>query len=328
MSRDWGDETVVGGVAAQPPAAPFSAPAAPPGPRVILLDLARLCRPKQWAKNVFVLAPLLFSGALFDPRQWLLAGVALGCFCLLSSAVYCLNDALDAPTDRRHPRKRNRPVASGRVSAGAALALGALLVLTAAAVAWQALPKSFLLLGAAYLVNNVLYCWFLKHRAIVDVLCIAIGFVIRIIAGCVAIGVAPSSWVLVCGFSLALLLGFGKRRLEVAALANGAEFRPVLISYSAEKVNLLLGITSSMCLLSYMLYTVSPQTIALHKTDQLVYSVPFVAYGVFRYLLKVQEGKHDGPVEVLLKDPVFFLNGLLWVGSIVAILYLPGYLGL
>src|SRR5262249_28826534 len=151
-----------------------------------------------------------------------------------------------------------------------------------------------------------------------------IGFVVRIIAGCVAIGIGPSSWILVCGFSLALLLGFGKRRIELGAPANGTEFRPVLLSYSAEKLNLLLGITASMCLLSYRLYTVSPQTVGVHKTDKLVYTVPFVAYGVFRYLLKVQEGRHDGPVEVLLKDPVFFLNGLLWIGSIVLILYAPG----
>lgn len=321
MSRgDWRDETIVDGTPDRH--LPLPERSALPS-RSVLVDLVRLCRPKQWAKNSFVLAPLLFSGALFQPSQWLLASIAFGCFCLLSSAVYCLNDALDAKADRAHPRKRLRPVASGRVSVAAAVLLSVALVGSAVGIAWQTLPLYFLVFAALYVANSVVYCWVLKHRAIVDVLCIAIGFVLRILAGCAAIAVEPSSWIVVCGFTLALLLGFGKRRLEVGMLRQATEFRPVLLSYSVEKLNLMLGITCSMCLMSYLLYTVSPETMHLHHTNKLVYSVPFVAYGVFRYLFKVQEGQHDGPVEVLLKDPVFTLNGLLWIGSIVIILYAP-----
>lgn len=190
----------------------------------------------------------------------------------------------------------------------------------------MAVSLPLLLFGALYLANSLAYCLVLKYRVVVDVLAIALGFVLRLLGGCAAIGVEPSSWLLVCGFSLALLLGFGKRRLEVDGLERAAEFRPVLQSYSPEKLNLLLGITASMCLLSYMLYTVAPETVRVHHTDKLVYTTPFVAYGVFRYLLKVQEGQHDGPVEVVVKDWTFSLNVLLWVASVFAILWLSGSL--
>jgi 4-hydroxybenzoate polyprenyltransferase len=308
--------------------APATDPARPPSKAAAAVaDLARLCRPKQWAKNVFVLVPLVFSGSLVKPELWVPAAAALACFCLLSSAVYCLNDVIDAPADREHPRKRNRPVASGRVPAAAAVGLSLGLVASSAVVGRLLLPLPFLVFAGVYLGNSVAYCMGLKHRVIVDVILIAVGFVLRLLAGCAAIGVDPTSWVLVCGFSLALLLGFGKRRLEVGVLDRPTGFRPVLESYSPEKLNMLLGITSAICLLSYMLYTVAPETVRLHGTDKLVYTVPFVAYGVFRYLLKVQEGKHDGPVEVLMKDPVFAVNAVAWVLSIVAILYVPLWVG-
>jgi 4-hydroxybenzoate polyprenyltransferase len=278
-------------------------------PGSLALDLLRLCRPRHWTKNAFVLAPLVFSGATLQLTAVLHALTALLSFCLLSSAVYCWNDVLDAEADRRHPRKRTRPVAAGRVSRPAALALGLALTLAAAGLGLTVSRPLFLLLGGLYVASSLLYCAFLKYRVIVDVLSIAIGFVLRVLAGCAAIGVTPTSWILVCGFSLAMLLGFGKRRLELGAMNGSSEYRPTLQSYSAEKLNILLGVASSTCLLSYMLYTVSPQTIRLHGTENLVYTVPFVAYGIFRYIFKVQERKHDGPVEVLLADPVFALNG-------------------
>jgi decaprenyl-phosphate phosphoribosyltransferase len=286
-----------------------------------LRDIVTICRPRQWTKNVFVLAPVLFSESIGKPANLLSAGIAFVCFCLWSSSVYCLNDVLDAKADRQHPRKRNRPIPSGRVSSALATMLGIGLAVLGGIIAYQALPLPFLFFGSIYLANSVLYCLLLKHRVIVDVLSIAIGFVLRLLAGCAAINVEPTSWILVCGFSLAMLLGFGKRRLEVDAVSQASEFRPALQSYSIDKLNLVLGVTSSICLLSYMLYTVSPQTVQLHHTDKLVYTVPFVAYGIFRYIFKVQEGQHDGPVEVLLKDPIFAINGLLWLVTIIAVLY-------
>ncbi len=286
-----------------------------------LRDIVTICRPRQWTKNVFVLAPVLFSESVGKPANLLSAGIAFVCFCFWSSSVYCLNDVLDAKADRQHPRKRHRPIPSGRVSSALATMLGIGLAVLGGIIAYQALPLSFLFIGSIYLANSVLYCLLLKHRVIVDVLSIAIGFVLRLLAGCAAINVEPTSWILVCGFSLAMLLGFGKRRLEVDVVSQASEFRPALQSYSIDKLNLVLGVTSSICLLSYMLYTMSPQTVQLHHTDKLVYTVPFVAYGIFRYIFKVQEGQHDGPVEVLLKDPIFAINGLLWLVTIIAVLY-------
>jgi 4-hydroxybenzoate polyprenyltransferase len=269
-----------------------------------------------------VLAPVLFSESIGRPEALLQASLAFLCFCFWSSSVYCLNDLLDAKADRLHPRKCDRPIPSGRVAPSMAIVLGTGLASSACVIAVFALPLSFLVFGLVYLANSVLYCLLLKHRVIVDVLSISIGFVLRLLAGCAAISVAPTSWILVCGFSLAMLLGFGKRRLEIDAVSQSGDFRATLQSYSVDKLNLVLGITSSICLLSYMLYTVSPETVKLHHTTNLVYTVPFVAYGVFRYLFKVQEGHYDGPVEVLLKDPIFALNGFLWLATIVAVLYL------
>ncbi len=283
-------------------------------------DILVLCRPWQWVKNAFVLAPLLFSPSAWSPRAAGAAVVAAICFCLLSSGVYALNDVLDADTDARHPRKRTRPVADGRISRPLALGIAGLLTLASASIAVSYLDAPVLVYCGLYLVNNLLYSFVLRRRVLVDVMSVAIGFVLRLLAGCGAIGVPASSWLLVCGFSLAMLLGFGKRRVEIGGLAEPGEYRSTLRSYDITKLNMLLSITSSVCLLSYMLYTVAASTIALHGTDRLIFTVPFVAYGIFRYIFEVQEGRYDGPVEVFLRDPVFAFNGLLWVLSVVLIL--------
>jgi 4-hydroxybenzoate polyprenyltransferase len=282
-----------------------------------------LCRPRQWAKNVFVLAPLLFSeSVLRNTEEALHALAAFGCFCLASSAVYVFNDLLDVGVDRAHPRKRDRPLASGKVTPVDAVVVLALLLAGSAGLMWAALPPPFWVIACLYLGNSLFYCTWLKRHVIVDVVTIAIGFVLRLLGGCVAIGVTPSSWILVCGFSLALVLGFGKRRTEIEGLDGGTDYRPALQSYSAAKLDTLLAIATAVCLMSYILYTVAPETVARHQTSLLVYSVPFVAYGLFRYLFKVQEGKGDGPVDILSKDPVFAINAVLWVVCIVCLLYL------
>jgi decaprenyl-phosphate phosphoribosyltransferase len=292
----------------------------------VFVDLVVLCRPWQWVKNCFVLAPLLFSPGAWQPSAAGRSLLALLCFCLWSSSVYCLNDLLDAKKDSRHPRKQHRPIPSGRVPAHLAAGLAILLAVGTTLAAALLLPMPVFWIGVLYLANSLVYCLLLKHRVIVDVISIAAGFVLRLLGGCAAIAVPASPWLLVCGFTLALLLGFGKRRLELDGLQSPAGYRSTLESYDAVKLNMLLSITSSVCLLSYMLYTVAPHTVALHKTDRLVFTVPFVAYGIFRYLFKVQEGQFDGPVEVLAKDYVFALNGLLWALSVVVILWLSGSL--
>jgi 4-hydroxybenzoate polyprenyltransferase len=286
-----------------------------------LRDLVIVCRPQQWVKNVFVLAPLLFSETMFVSGKLVSLVVATGCFCLFSSAVYIINDLIDRSRDRVHPRKSKRPIASGRLSVGAAIVLLSVLLFVGIAAAALVLPRSFLVCSYLYLFNSIIYCLWLKQRVILDVIVISIGFVLRLLAGCAAIVVTPSSWLVVCGFCLAMVLGFGKRRTEVETLSNGAEHRLVLLSYSPAKCDSLLAISTAVCLVAYITYTQAPQTVAYHRTTNLVYTAPLVAYGLFRYMLKTQEGKGgDGPSEILISDWVFPATGLLWVGAVLLIL--------
>ncbi len=285
--------------------------------------LIRLMRPEQWTKNVFVLLPILFGhklGVTVVPPALL----AFACFCLLSSAIYCINDVFDAPADRLHPRKRLRPVASGVVGPSTAIAFAILLFVLAFSLSFL-LPVRFRWIACVYVANNFGYFLLFKRLVILDVLIVAIGFVLRILAGCAAVSIVASSWIIVCGFSLAMLLGFGKRRLELTADRVTPAYRHALESYDEAKLDTLMAITSSLCLMSYMLYTVSPETVARHQTDNLVYSVPIVAYGIFRFLFKVREGGHDGPDELLLKDPVFSLIVLVWLIMVAAILAWPHF---
>lgn len=288
--------------------------------RPSLRDVWELCRPKDWVKNVFVLVPLLFTNSLYEPAGLGAMLVACACFCLWSSAIYLVNDTLDAELDRRHPRKRRRPIASGRVRPGFALRLAFGLAAAAALLAAGCLPLPSLVIGGLYLGNSLAYCLGLKHKVIVDVLLIATGFVLRILAGCAAIDCQPSSWIIICGFSLALVLGFGKRRTEVVNLSQRRTFRPALASYDNAKLDVLLAVCCSICLLSYMLYTVASDTVAFHGTNKLLYTIPCVAYGLFRFVFKVQEGKGDSPTDILLRDRVLLLTGLTWTLSVVVIL--------
>ncbi len=252
----------------------------------IVSDLVVLCRPRHWLKNVFVVFPLLFSVSFVSPAKVLACAAAVACFCLLSSGVYAINDLLDAANDRQHPRKRERPIAAGRVHGGTAMALALSLIGSGLLLALLSLPPNFTVMAVVYVGNSLLYCFLLKHRVIVDVISIAMGFVLRLLGGCAAIGVEPSAWLLVCGFSVALLLGFGKRRTELANLGSQVDYRPVMISYDAPKLDVTLSVSCSCSLISYLLYTVAPETVALHGTKNLVYTVPFVAYGLFRYIFK------------------------------------------
>jgi 4-hydroxybenzoate polyprenyltransferase len=294
---------------------------APGRPFAAVRDWVSLFRPREWLKSGFVLAPFLFSQSPCNLPLLAQGLIACFCFCLLASAVYAVNDIVDAAADRVHPRKKHRPIASGAISPLAAGAGAFLLVGAALGLAVATLAPAFLLLAGLYVANSLAYCLFLKHRVILDVIVIAGGFVIRLLAGCVAIGVRPSSWLVACGFSLALVLGFGKRRMEIVGLRDGTRFRPALRSYDAAKLDTLSAIVTALTLVTYMLYTVAGDTVARHHTGNLIYTIPFVAYGLFRYLFKTQEGRGDDPTDVLLKDPVFALNGVLWVASVAAVLY-------
>ena len=289
----------------------------------ILVGLAGLARPKHWLKNSFVLAPLLCYPPTWTATNLFCIFTAFGCFCLWSSSVYAFNDTVDRHRDALHPRKCKRPIPSGAVSPTLAVLFSLFLSIAAIGAAHHLLSPAFLLVGMLYLANNLAYCLNLRNQVILDVMSIAAGFVLRIFGGCLAVGIMPSNWMIVCGFSLALLLGFGKRRLELGrTLENQNDCRKTLDSYPVEFLNILLGVSSMMCLTAYMLYTIAPETAAIHGTPYLIYSTPFVVYGVFRYSIRCIQGSGDGPVDVLTQDKAFMVNTAAWLGCVGLILFL------
>jgi 4-hydroxybenzoate polyprenyltransferase len=265
--------------------------------------LVRAMRPRQWIKNGFVLAPLLFGRRLTDPHAVWDGVLAVAAFSLLAGALYVVNDVLDAPCDRLHPEKRRRPIAAGLLSPSAALAGAAASILLALGISVR-LGTGFLLVAGAYSGLTLLYSTLLKSVVIVDVMAIAAGFVLRVVGGAAAVRVEASHWLLICTFVLALFLGFTKRRQElVQAAGAAASQRPVLGEYSIgllDQVNLVLMGTAVVC---YMLYAVAPETVARFGTDKLLYGTVFVFYGLMRYLLLLgRPGARENPGEMLLKD--------------------------
>lgn len=274
-------------------------------------------RPKQWVKNGFVAAPLVFADDLFDGPQFARAAVAVIAFCMASSATYLLNDVLDRDADRLHPRKRNRPVASGALSVQAALASSA--VLGAASVALSAvLGWRFVLCVVAYLAITLTYTLWMKHEVILDVMGIAAGFVVRVVAGCVAIDVQPSPWILICTGLLAMLLGFGKRRHEVLTLEGSerAAHRRVLSDYDVPFLDVMLVATATLTVAAYAAYTATGVT-----TTWMVLTLPVVTYGVIRYLwLLLQHNQGGSPTEIAWGDRPIQASVFLWVILSIAIL--------
>lgn len=267
-----------------------------------------LARPSHWLKNVFVLAGAFFAEDWRDPRVLFASGAAFVAFCLAASAVYCLNDALDAGEDRLHPRKRERPVASGRIPPMAAYACAAGLGAASLAVALAGgtrLPACLL----AYAIVNALYSRFLKRVVLVDVFCIASGFILRLLAGTWGIGVEPSEWFLLCTLNLSLFLGFSKRYAErIDPLRPLEEKREVLRNYSPEFLRSLLGITLAATLITYGLYTTSPRTALVHPHSKLIYTLPIAMFGLFRYLFLVMEkGFGENTVADVRKDNALLL---------------------
>ncbi|MGE0821074.1 MAG: decaprenyl-phosphate phosphoribosyltransferase [Candidatus Binatia bacterium] len=279
-------------------------------------------RPQQWVKNLTVLAPLLFSQQLFNPSDVASAFGAFALFCLLSSSIYVFNDICDREQDRLHPQKRHRPIASGQLSVRIAtrgLVVLATLALTASAFIGSAFV--FVLLG--YVGLNVLYTPWLKHQVILDVFAVATGFVLRVVGGAVAINVEISHWLLLCTSLLALFLGFSKRRHELLLLKEEAgAHREVLGEYDPQFLDMMIGIVTAATVMSYALYTVSEETVAKFHTRGLLLTLPFVLYGIFRYLYLVYHKDLGGdPTQVLLTDRPLIVNTLLWALTATVILY-------
>ena len=262
-----------------------------------------LLRPSHWVKNVLVLAGVFFAFEFTDTDVLWKVGLAFVAFCLASSAVYALNDVLDREADARHPRKRLRPVASGAVPVGAALALATACAMAALSLAAQA-GRPLFAVTALYLLINLAYSRWLKHVVLVDVFCIASGFLLRLLAGTTGIGIPPSKWFMLCTFLLSLFLAFSKRYAErVDAGQAAAEKRAVVEEYPPELLRVLLAVTLACTLMTYALYSVSAETVAIHGTTGLVYTVPLAAFVLFRYLwLVMRQGFGENLASELFRD--------------------------
>jgi 4-hydroxybenzoate polyprenyltransferase len=276
-----------------------------------LRDWVRLLRPAQWTKNLFVLAPLLFSGKGNEPEAMVAAVLALVAFCLLASAVYSFNDVADRESDRSHPTKRNRPVASGRITTSAAIGMAAGLIVAGIGLSW-AVSSRLALIAGAYLGLNLIYSFWIKHVVILDVFAIAAFFLLRLLGGSVAISVAPSIWLLICGGLLALYLGFAKRRHELMLLGgDSTSHRKVLGDYGPAFLDQMSVVLLAVTVVSYIMYTLSPERVAV-SGHLLTYSLVFVLYGVFRYLYLVHQRGGGSPTETLLTDRSLIIAVLLW----------------
>lgn len=273
-------------------------------------------RPKQWIKNLFVFLPLLFSGGLFKDAYLLGAGIAFILFILASCSAYLLNDVLDRREDKAHPVKSKRPIAQGRISVKLGLLLSLLFFLLAFAGSLLA-GKYLAVIIIAYVILNIAYTITIKHILILDVIAIAIGFELRVWAGALVIGIRPSIWLESCAFLLALFLGFAKRRGEIVFLESGAEqHRRVLAGYRSLLLDEFIIIVSGLTLLTYILYAIS-------RDACMVYTVPFVIYGILRYLYIIHNNKKSGdPTEILVSDKPLLIDLVLWFISILFILYL------
>jgi 4-hydroxybenzoate polyprenyltransferase len=280
-------------------------------------------RPRQWVKNLLVFAGLVFAQKMGDFSADLRALQAFLIFCLLSSAVYLLNDVLDREQDRLHPLKKNRPVASGALSPG--LCVRASLLCAAAGIAWSLAlgGAAFTAVGSSYLALSFLYSWRLKRVVIIDVMALGLGFVLRVVGGTVAIAVPTSHWILLCTFLLSLFLGFGKRRHELTLLEDLAPgHRSVLVHYSPYFLDQMIAIVTTSTLICYVLYTLSAETASHTGTPNLIYTVPFVMYGIFRYLYLIHQRQSGGdPAHLLLTDHSLLVAVSGWLASALVLLY-------
>lgn len=295
--------------------------------RPLAMSLVLSLRPSQWTKNLIIFLPLMFGQRLLYVRDVAFAVAAFAIFCGLSGVVYLINDVADREADRIHPTKRQRPIASGALPVPLALATAAILAAAALGAAFWLRP-AFGLLGTLYLALLASYSGPLKHLVIIDVLTIAIGFVLRAAAGAVVIGVAISHWLLILTILLALFLALSKRRHELVLLADGAtSHRRILQEYSPYLLDQMISVVTASTLVAYAFYTVSPETVAKFGTDRLVWTLPFPLYGIFRYLYLVHQKEGGGsPAEMLLNDRPLLVCVALWAITVAAILYGPDYL--
>lgn len=258
----------------------------------------------------------------FKPDRWLRTGAGFAIFCLFSGSIYLANDVFDLEEDKRHPKKSKRPLASGRMAKSEAVLAAAVLAVLSLALAFV-LNRNFFIVCLVYGILQLAYSLKLKHVVILDVFLIAAGFVLRVAAGGLVIDVPLSSWLLICTMLLALFLAMSKRRHELVLLeGNASSHRPILKEYSAYLLDQMIGVVTASTVIAYCLYTVSEETAAKFGTKNLIFTTPFVLYGIFRYLYLVhQKGKGGSPEELVIKDKPLLLDIVLWIAAVIVILY-------
>jgi len=284
----------------------------------------KLLRPHQWIKNIFVLAGLIFADAWSEPHIVFSVFITAAAFCLMSSAVYIYNDIIDIDQDRLHPTKKNRPLPSGKLSiASAKLMLGTVFIFGLGLgfiVSWQA---AVILLS--YFVLNLAYTHSLKHIVILDVFAISMGFMLRLLAGTVGVGIVPSQWLMFCGLMITLFLGFTKRRAESKLMGKELHFtREVLKEYNQVFLDKMISITASCSIIGYGLYTMSDKTMMAHHTQNLIYTLPFVVYGIFRYLYLLHQAIANSGEDMakdLVQDKHLMITFVLWLISTIYIIH-------
>jgi 4-hydroxybenzoate polyprenyltransferase len=289
-----------------------------PSPRAVFASL----RPHQWTKNLIIFVALGLSKHLFEPEPVLRSLLAFAVFCALSGTVYLVNDVADVERDRLHPTKRLRPVASGALGVRAASVIAAVL----AAVSLGAslvLGLDFAGLAVFYLLLNIAYSFRIKNIVILDVIAVSIGFVIRAVAGAVAIAVQISDWLLICTILLALFLTLAKRRHELTSLSESASgHRSILAEYSPYLLDQMIAVVTASCVTAYAFYTTAAETRDKYQTDRLAWTLPFVLYGIFRYLYLVHRKEQGGsPTDILLADRPLLVDVALWALTLIAIVY-------
>ena len=287
-----------------------------------LRDLLQLLRPTQWSKNTVLFAALIFAKHLFRAGDVMLVTLAFVAFCSLASGAYVMNDLRDCERDREHPLKSRRPLPSGRVRRGTATAMAVGLVLAGLGGA-IALSAGFAVLAGLYFLLQIAYTFWLKEVVILDVMSIAAGFVIRAVAGGVIIAVPVSPWLIICTFLLALFLGFSKRRHELILLeARATDHRASLKEYSPYFLDQMIAVVTASTVVAYAIYTVSPEVREKLGTDKLYLTIPFVLFGIFRYLYLVHQREEGGnPTQLLLTDQPLLADVVLWIVTAALLLY-------
>lgn len=289
----------------------------------MLKNILKLLRIKQWIKNSFVFAPIIFSKHLLEFNYLFNSILAFFTFCIISSSVYIINDIIDREIDKAHPSKKNRPIASGIISVPLAITIVSMLLILSFFI-MNNLKFNFIVVVFLYFILNIFYSIWFKHIVILDVFSLATGFILRVLAGAIVIDVIASYWLIICTLFVSLFHGFAKRRSEIVMNQNQSSVttRKVLADYNIPFLDYMLIITASCMAISYSLYTVSERTIREFKTENLIYTTVFVLYAIFRYLyLLIKKNIGEDASQVILSDPPMFIDIFLWLLSCVLLLY-------